>query len=152
MREMGWWILDENHTPQYVGLGIEAIGRYHDKVWQRVDHTLVGPYEISTVFLGIDHGFIEEGPPILFETMVFCQGSRSDLECERYATWDQAVAGHNAMVEEVRSWGWKRRLVDQWDSLRYRLKLYWRVLRTKVGSLLGRGPDFPSPTPPRPPS
>ena len=26
---------------------------------------------VSTVFLGIDHNFLDDGPPILFETMVF---------------------------------------------------------------------------------
>lgn len=144
MREIGWWILDENHTPQFVGTGVD-----YEKVWQRVDETFVGPYHISTVFLGIDHGFTVEGPPILFETMVFCQGSRSDLEMERYATWAEAVEGHNQMVALVRSWGWKTRIRDQLASLRYRLRAYWRVFRNRVGKRLGSRPDTPSPTPPR---
>jgi hypothetical protein len=150
MREMGWWILDENKTPQFVGMGPDVILNYHTQVWQRVAEDQVGPYRISTVFLGIDHGF-SEGPPILFETMVFCQGSHSDLEQERYSTWAQAVVGHQNMIDTVKGWGWKTRLRDQLASLRYRLKLYWRVLRTRVGRLLGSGPDIPTPTGPRPP-
>jgi len=55
--------------------------------------------EISTVFLGIDHGF-REGPPIVFETMVF--GGPLDEWQRRYATWDQAVAGHEETLDLVR--------------------------------------------------
>lgn len=52
--------------------------------------------EVSTVFLGIDHGWFSERP-ILFETMVFAAGkSRAQ---RRYATWEEAERGH--MEEEV---------------------------------------------------
>ena len=53
---------------------------------------------VSTVFLGIDHNF-GEGKPLLFETMVF--GGKLDEETERYSTWEEAVEGHNHMVEKV---------------------------------------------------
>lgn len=58
---------------------------------------LPGGARVSTVFLAIDHNF--HGlhlPPILFETMVF--GGPLAGEAERYATWDEAVAGHAAML------------------------------------------------------
>jgi len=51
--------------------------------------------EVSTVFLGLDHAF-GDGPPVLFETMVF--GGPLDGEQDRYCTWDEAVAGHAAML------------------------------------------------------
>ena len=51
------------------------------------------------MFLGLDHSFADVGPPILFETMVF--GGEHDQEMERYATWDEAVAGHDIMVQKV---------------------------------------------------
>ena len=55
---------------------------------------------ISTVFLGIDHNFAPDGPPILFETMTF--GIELDGEDTwRYITWNQAEAGHAAIVERV---------------------------------------------------
>jgi len=47
---------------------------------------------VSTVFLGLDHRFGRDGPPILFETMIF--GGPHDEYQERYSTWDEAVAGH----------------------------------------------------------
>jgi hypothetical protein len=55
---------------------------------------------ISTVFLGLDHQFNEDGPPILFETMIF--GGTCDGQQARYSTWDQAEKGHRATVEAVR--------------------------------------------------
>lgn len=49
---------------------------------------------VSTVFLGLDHGF--GGPTLLFETMVF-RG-----EQWRYGTRAEALAGHAAAVELIR--------------------------------------------------
>lgn len=62
----------------------------------------VGPYWVSTVWLGLDHSFSGEMPQI-FETMVFNnETDKSDLACERYATEEQALAGHKRIVAEVR--------------------------------------------------
>jgi len=68
---------------------------------RRVAGTRIWWVEVSTVFLGLDHNFgFEEGErPILFETMVF--GGLLDGEQERYATWDEALAGHQRLVREV---------------------------------------------------
>ena len=55
---------------------------------------------VSTVFLGADHQF-GEGVPLLFETMVFPGGGNLDeQDCDRYSTWDEAVAGHEEMVNK----------------------------------------------------
>jgi hypothetical protein len=53
---------------------------------------------ISTVFLGIDHAW-GHGKPELFETMVF--GFDDGRDVERYATWDEAEAGHDRWVAKV---------------------------------------------------
>ena len=55
---------------------------------------------VSTVFLGLDHGF-GSGPPLIFETMTFPDDDLLEEDCERYATEDQAHAGHAAMVAKV---------------------------------------------------
>lgn len=55
--------------------------------------------QVSTVFLGLDHDWGNKGPPILFETMVF--GGPLDQEIERYATLEEAKAGHAKMVARV---------------------------------------------------
>jgi hypothetical protein len=65
---------------------------------RRVAFDRLGAIEISTVFLGLDHQF-GEGPPILFETLVF--GGPLDGECERYYTFEEADAGHTAMLGRV---------------------------------------------------
>jgi hypothetical protein len=52
---------------------------------------------VSTVFLAMNHGF--GGDPLWFETLVF--GGAMDDEMRRYATWNEAVQGHNEVVEEV---------------------------------------------------
>jgi hypothetical protein len=56
---------------------------------------------ISTVFLGLDHQSDPAGPPHIFETMIFWDGNDLDNWCQRYATWDQAAAGHDAVVRMV---------------------------------------------------
>ena len=47
---------------------------------------------VSTVFLGIDHGYDGKGP-VLFETMIF--GGDHDEDVLRYTTWEDAVIGHD---------------------------------------------------------
>lgn len=58
-----------------------------------------GKVRVSTVFLGLNRGF--GGKPLWFETMVF--GGKLDQEQDRYETWDEAVAGHKAMVKRVKA-------------------------------------------------
>lgn len=53
--------------------------------------------KVSTVFLGLDHGF--DGEVFLFETMVF--GGEYDGYCERYSTWDEAEKGHKKAINMI---------------------------------------------------
>ena len=74
---------------------------------RRVAFTDLGTYSVSTVFLCLDHAMFG-GPPMLFETMVFGDGiteaddSIVENGMRRYSTWDEAEAGHNEMVAEIR--------------------------------------------------
>jgi hypothetical protein len=54
---------------------------------------------VSTVFLGHDHRFGGDGPPILFETMIF--GGPNDQDQDWYSTWEEAEAGHAAMCAKA---------------------------------------------------
>lgn len=102
------YILD-GHTPKPCDLMTWA--RWFETAERHVAKTDVGPYWVSTVFLGTDHRW-GEGPPLLFETMVFwkkssayptrANGAVDDFGQERYSTWDEAEAGHALMVETVR--------------------------------------------------
>jgi hypothetical protein len=53
---------------------------FSDTDKRRVALTRIGPFEVSTVFLGIDHNFRMDGPPMIFETMTFLEGMREDYD------------------------------------------------------------------------
>lgn len=57
---------------------------------------LEGGVRVSTIFLGLDHRFSGDGPPILFETMIF--GGPHDGYQERYCTWEEAKEGHKVAL------------------------------------------------------
>ncbi len=70
---------------------------------KRVALTEINQLRVSTVFLGVDSQFTE-GQPVLFETMVF-KGEQLDWEYDgaRYRTWEEAKAGHEAIVELIKA-------------------------------------------------
>ena len=74
--------------------------KWFEKAERHVAQENIGEVRISTVFLGLDHGW-GEPKPVLFETMVF--GGPLDQEQDRYYTWDEAEAGHRNMVERVKA-------------------------------------------------
>lgn len=55
-------------------------------------------YAVSTVFLGLNHSFLE-GRPTWFETMVFAPGG-SPVYQDRYTTFDKAIEGHMSLVRQ----------------------------------------------------
>ncbi len=59
-------------------------------------------YRISTIFLGLNHQY-GEGPPLLYETMIFKNGDWQHLYCDRYSTWEEAETGHKEVLERVKS-------------------------------------------------
>lgn len=59
---------------------------------RRVAESQFGEVRVSTVFLGLDHRFGDEGPPLIFETMIF-GGPHSDYQ-ERCSTWEEAEEMH----------------------------------------------------------
>lgn len=66
-----------------------------------VAKTEVPDGEVSTVFLGINHGYGEKD--LWFESMFFATvlDHPLDNDCERYETYQEALAGHEAMVRKV---------------------------------------------------
>jgi hypothetical protein len=100
-----FWTLDENHNP--VPTDDAAVWHEYRRKHKRVAFTQLPDCWVSTTFLGMDHGWSGD-PPILFETMAFkgqySDGTVNDLDyTDRYATWDEAVAGHAATVEKIRA-------------------------------------------------
>lgn len=81
-------------------------GRWYENAERKVKRNEIAPgIDVSTVFLGIDHGcgWYERKPgykPQLFETMVF--GGPMDMHQQRYSTWAGAEYGHDKIVEQVK--------------------------------------------------
>jgi len=107
----GWYTLDEHNNPvKTTLLSAEADGPVV------VCHTQFNQMTISTVFLRLDHNHGDiriknsEGgdsecidkTPILFETMVFnAEGTPWENYQDRYATWDEAEAGHQFVISAI---------------------------------------------------
>lgn len=64
-----------------------------------LNKTKVEGVEVSTVFLGLDHGFDNEDLPVLWETMIF--GGPHDQEEWRYTSREEAMAGHERIVRAL---------------------------------------------------
>ena len=85
---------------QMIAIETDAVARGVNE--RRVaETTLPDGTWISTVHLYQDHNFSGIGPPLIFETMVFRnRKDMGDIDCDRYATETEALAGHRAMVEK----------------------------------------------------
>jgi hypothetical protein len=86
----------------------EYVYTFDEETWEktrRVGQDVViiddEPCNVSTVWVGIDMGFIRRpgGRPIIFETMVF--GGPYDQSCMRYATELEAQEGHARTVNDL---------------------------------------------------
>lgn len=80
-------------------------GRWFEGADRIVKSDMIQGVHVSTVFVGIDHGYgwILGQPgykPLLFETMVF--GGELDMYQQRYSTWKGAEYGHDKVVQMVR--------------------------------------------------
>lgn len=77
---------------------------YDDQEYKRVAFDQVTRLEeaimVSTVWLGIDHGFGATRHPIIFETQVF--GGSLDRQCWRYSTEAEARIGHAIVLRKIR--------------------------------------------------
>jgi hypothetical protein len=61
----------------------------------------IGDVTVSTVFLGLDHGWGEGDAPVLWETMAFRNGKALDDPMWRYTSLKAAIAGHAKAVASV---------------------------------------------------
>lgn len=99
------YILNDDHTtseaPDFRKWAA-AVGK-SNRVAHDIVHVSGEEIRVSTVFLGLDHNFFDSGPPILFETMCFKGHNASEFDQRRYATWDEAVAGHNEILNALRA-------------------------------------------------
>ena len=98
MGRLKHWILDEKCRPIEVDLFTWAM--WFESAKRIVCQETIAQNRISTIFLGIDHDLLGDGPPVLWETMTF--GAKRDGYCDRCAgTIEQAEAMHEHMVRRV---------------------------------------------------
>lgn len=89
---------DLDHNP----IGVEQFGAVMADPRRHIARDVVGDWRVSTVFLGVDHGF-GESDPLLYETMVFGAESWDDRYLRRYSTRAAAERGHADTVALIRA-------------------------------------------------
>jgi hypothetical protein len=114
----GWYILDDDHRAMPCDENAGLVWLEEDPNRRRVTKTFVGRFLVSTVFLGFDHAW-GDGPPQLFETMIFGRDNPLPDDQWRWATWDAAEAGHRRIVTLLES-------AQRWRILRpFRILFGW---------------------------
>ena len=94
-------MLDLDGEPREVDAKTWARWMALDPMQRVLKKTQVGEAEVSTVLLGLDHNYIDKGPPILWETMIF--GGEHDEDQWRYRSREEALEGHEAVVRALLS-------------------------------------------------
>ena len=96
-----------NEKKEIIECTLHEWGRFLETPEKIVKQENVGDYWVSTVFLGIDHNFTRpynNNKPILFESMIFkSKDIGQDSWQERYCTYQEALDGHNAIVERLKN-------------------------------------------------
>ena len=99
-----YYILDKDHNviPAKDVLEWRHFFQKPDRI---VAQDIIDNVLVSTIFLGIDHGFgrldsNKEEPPVTFETMIF--GGKHDQYQERCCTWSEAEITHAKAVALVK--------------------------------------------------
>jgi hypothetical protein len=97
----GWelYILDDKGEPVEETNAIKW-AEWFEKYPRTIAYDVIGDSKISTVFLGLNHSFDKNKPPILWETMVF--GGKHDGCQRRYSSQQKALRGHTLTVAMVR--------------------------------------------------
>ena len=100
-----YYILDDNNKPirvdsykEYYNWKEQVPGK-HPVCSIQVAKTSTDRTQVSTVFLGLDHGY--SGKPVLWESMVFSSDDKElDETCIRYTSHEEALKGHKELCEK----------------------------------------------------
>jgi len=100
----GLYVLDSDGRPVREP-DIAKWGRWRATHDCQVARSEIGDITVSTVFLGLDHRHFGDGPPVLWETMVF---GLPDYEAGHGPQWrhvsrDLAETRHLAVVDAIRA-------------------------------------------------
>src|SRR6266566_1975224 len=106
----GFYVLGEdNRTP--LPATLQEWGMFFEDARRRlVKVTVLGDRWIGTIFLGFDNGINPDQPPLLWATGAFMlhpdatcprpDTSRGELADSEFATYDEAIAYHDELVEK----------------------------------------------------
>lgn len=99
---MTHYFLNEDHsvTPCEFMVWAKQFEEMSKADTRHVGDDMIKGYHVSTVWLGLDHQYFN-GPPLIFETMVFHGDTCGDIYMDRYTTWEQAVEGHKRAIQWV---------------------------------------------------
>jgi hypothetical protein len=97
-----------NYKPTLVDDLVEW-GQWYESNPHSVALTHWKDQRISTVFLGLNHSYFADGPPVLFETMIFSSTNHGDYQ-ERCSTWNEAITQHY-LACEIAGMPWWRCLI-----------------------------------------
>lgn len=116
MKTILWYDKEGKPVEDYVKWVTEKFGGETKEYFEyrRVGNDENEKYLVSTVLLGLDHRFTNDGPPIIFETMVFGKDTKQEYTiagkkrmslgdevlCDRYSTLAEAEEGHRATCLE----------------------------------------------------
>ena len=92
--KMTFYILNAAGAPQAVH-DVRTWGAWLETADRLVAQDQFGDVVVSTVFLGLDHRVGADGPPVLWETLIF--GGPLDGEQRRYTSRADAEAGHTEL-------------------------------------------------------
>lgn len=70
-----------------------------DRQYTRIGENYIGPYRVSTVWLGLNHNFFGSGPALIFETIIFPMETGV---MHRYPTEAAALDGHDQAVAWIK--------------------------------------------------
>jgi hypothetical protein len=80
----------------------------HSYFPKHVAKDIINGWRISTVWLGLDHAFLKDGNPVVFETMIFkndqtiADNEELNLYQERYSYLTEAEKGHKEACKRVK--------------------------------------------------
>lgn len=96
---------------------------------RHVADDIVNGARISTVFLGLNHNYVCDDYPILFETLIF--GGTMDGEMFRYETWEQAERTHIVILNAMKKI--RKKKIKKRQVKKNKKNFYWSVYMSLRG-------------------
>ena len=94
-------VITREQWGELIHTGLDPDGHYGANSYKRIgERDFDGGITVSTVWLGIDHGFTDDTAPVIFETMVF-GGDWGDAPMMRYCTEAEAIEGHAKTCADI---------------------------------------------------